>query len=270
MLYPEDYIHNTKGNQKIDGTVDKAYTWALSYLYYNGAITLTKSFNNNSMPLQFKIPNKVIGCEFMQKLNDIFGAQQSEFAKLVVNPTADDLKDLLTSLVAKAPNLFRNNRTDENKLQDHLVTGMKYVLSLRREAWITPFGTEKGKGRRCDLILLLPDNKAAIIELKRIRHNAILLEGVGGHIDYNEDDFAFVESRLNDFSDTEIKNIQIRPLYTFRGMDTVEKVQNGAKTQLEEYMGIARQHEELKNRVLIGFSVVQVGFDRFLVEEVRE
>jgi len=53
----------------IDGTVDTGYSWALSYLYFNGAVTLAKYFPKSSGLLQFKIPNEVIKMRVHAKID---------------------------------------------------------------------------------------------------------------------------------------------------------------------------------------------------------
>jgi len=64
-----------------------------------------------------------------------------------------------------------------------------------------------------------------------------------------------------------LKKLQIRHEYNYGGYDNVKNLREAAMKQMKEYMIIAKNRKELEGRVLIGFSALQIGFDRFLIEK---
>jgi hypothetical protein len=273
LIDPSRQVTQLSDSSIIDAGVTRGYSFPLSFLYYNGAVTLdvapSAGISWNAWiagEASFKIPNEVIRAEFIESLCGFFSLKSPAVVDFVNDWSAKGLQSLFSHFLnnQEARNLFCSNRIGEDILRDFIYLRLQFVMSMRKETWLTP---ARFDGKRCDFLLMAPGNIVIIVESKRIHHNALVIDGLTDKVDYTADEFDRVEEIIDAFDDDAIRDVLIRERFGY-GCKSVSEIVKKAIKQVQGYLVAAQGIAELQGKKIKGFVTVQVGWRRILMEEV--
>jgi hypothetical protein len=248
----------------------------LSYLFYQGAVTLSAPSDTPEQKNPVKVPNSVIAEEYRLALIEQFSGASKLAADFTAKVSAQTLQPLLTYLLEPFSAEFLRNDVKEDHLRDDLYVGLNSVLPQQRESWVRMIVVQRNP-KRCDLMLEMP-SEWCILELKRIRPNAVSEglrhRGAGKAIsDQEKIDLMTVEN---------VKTLPIDPAFLqYYDRDFASKrvrtspflvgdVFAQSHRQLREYVEIAKEAPNRTADISVrGFLVVQVG-TRLIVEGLDE
>ena len=234
----------------------------LSFLYAHGLLTLKKPSQHNS-DLQLIAPNRLIVLDHVPRLADALSELNRQMSTFLKSPSANHLQQLLNDYRKKVPDAT-------GAIHSHIYMMFNSLAPDNLLSSDEPID----KGDECSLrpdLILACDGQLIVIELKRIRMNAVVVPThLNIKVNYDEKGHLYPPSaqKLQDFLDS----MEVPKLLDFKSNQkyygsSVRSVVKSAHQQVMKQVKEIRKIEQYKKyEEIYSFVAVQVG-SPFVVEE---
>jgi hypothetical protein len=205
------------------------------------------------------VPNELVRGRFLARLKSDIKLHESDVLACFLDPNAESVQKLLQKIVDRQ-DTFKDNFYSEGAFQSEIESALNTMQDYIAGMNVT---AERNVGcGRYDLCIEVPPSPSVVLELKRIRPNAVNygpMLRAGQHLylpraaKWNILQLKSARDLLAQNSAEGLRDLEIIMPDLYNGCVSVRQVEDGAQLQCYEYL-------KSMPSGTVGFTVVQVGW----------
>ncbi len=255
------YIHKTmKLRELTENSTNSVQQENLiaSFMFYHGIATIRYDDAPRRPPYKLYAPNELVRSRFLSRLRADLELHESDVLASFSNPDAESVRRVLQKIVDRQETIKDNYYGEaalQSEIESALNTVQEYVDGLQVSA-------ERNVGNgRYDLLIKVGSAPPVLLELKRVRPNAInyapLLAGANIYfpraVKWNLPRLNFARDLLGKASPNDLRCMEIVLPDLYSGLTSVAQIEKSAEIQCSAYLRHMAPGA-------VGFTVVQVGW----------
>jgi hypothetical protein len=259
MIVP--YIHKTMRLRELTENSKSSVqqqNLIASFMFYHGIASIRFDDAPHGPPYKLCVPNELVRGLFLVRVKQDIDLHESDVIACFSNPDAESVRRLLQKIVDRQETL-KDNYFGEGALQSEIESALNTMQDYV-DGFSVAAERDVGDGRY-DLCISVDSSPPVLLELKRIRPNAInyrpLLAGSNSFlpraVNWQIFHLNLARELLTKTSPEDLRRLEIVLPDKYNGFASVSQVETGAELQCSKYL------RQLPPGA-VGFTVVQVGW----------